>query len=98
MRPTSNHQLSLAQFTTLIEKLEPETRSKIFFSFRRILGPEALIEHNRRVREKFRKRNNPSEEDQPMLSEIVSSQSNNRQIEKAGERRGTFDDIVPIDN
>ena len=33
-----------------------------------------------------------------MLSEIVSSQGNNRQIEKAGERRGTFDDIVPIDN
>ena len=37
-----------------------------------------------------------------MLSEILSSQGNKKQMdvkmENPGERRGTFDDIVPIDN
>ena len=76
MRPTSNHQLTLSQFTILLDNLEEETRQKLFFSFTSILTPEKLAQHNAEVKEKFRKRNNPSEEDAPVMVEIVSSQGN----------------------
>ena len=76
MRPTSNHQLTLSQFTILLDNLEEETRQKLFFSFTRILTPEKLAKHNAEAKEKFRKRNNPSEEDAPVMVEIVSSQGN----------------------
>ena len=103
MRPTSNHQLTLSQFTILIDNLEEETRQKLFFSFTRILTPEKLAQHKAEAKEKFRKRNNPSEEDAPVMVEMVSSQGNlimkeNIQNEQLQERRGTFDDIVPIEN
>ena len=102
MRPTSNHQLTLSQFTILLDNLEEETRQKLFFSFTRILTPEKLAQHNAEAKEKFRKRNNPSEEDAPVMVEMVSSQGNqikeNIQNQQIQERRGTFDDIVPIEN
>ena len=110
MRPTSNYQLTLAQFTILIDRLDEVTRQKLFFSFTRILRPEQLARYNQEAMDKFRKRNNPSDEDAPVLVEEVSSVGNIAGISNGGKdksrneqqsstnqgRRGTFDDIVPI--
>ena len=68
-------------FTALVTEMEASTREKLFFNFRSILTPQQLSEQKQSIIAKFRKRNNPSEDDAPMLSDEFRNSGNNTEEE-----------------
>ena len=73
MTPSSVYQLSRANFRSIVDKLDEDIRQKLFFNFMSILSPQKLGEAQQEILDSFRKRNNPDEEDEPLMDEDVAS-------------------------
>jgi len=70
VKGSTNHKLTLAMFTALVSspKMSDPIRQRLFFSFKKVLTPRSLIKKQREDLAKFHRRNNPDEDDEPLMS------------------------------